>query len=776
MPNTVSRPSGPLARRVQQLLPRSLLGRVMLLYSATLVLLVLLGCGAFLTYEVRSKLDDAEQAAMALSSLVGAAVSEAAVIGDYDTIKRTLERSIDHPLFEAAAFIDLKGTRLAVSRHDRPDPIPPGWLTQRVAAEIDVVNTNLLVGGRDYGITRLTVWSERIAADIWRVMRLAVLLAVAGIVLGAGLVWWPLKRWLGQLDRIEAFGQQLQQGGTAMGRVQVDEAPLEFQRTFAVLNRVAASLQVERAQAAVTLASIAEGVATLNLDGEIVLANPRLAQLLERPSAALLGLKLAALLPDLGFAAQAGEAWRDRRVRIPNPGPQAQAQNIPSAEAHTPQAPPMERVLEASLARVNAETGEPAGWVLALRDVSEQQALEDQLRAELASRASAMRAMSDMLGSSGSAPTAGHGSAIEQLSLQVGDLVARLQQQADQLNAIFNLTPDGFISFDDQGRVQFVSPAVPFLTGLSSSALMAQDEAGIEALLRERQADADTQRPMRLTELVDEPRVLRLARPMPRILMLALHDGGGRQVAKVLHLRDVTQQHALDQLKSEFLTMAAHELRTPMTSIFGFTELMIHRELTPAQRQDMLQRVHRQSVAMMNILNELLDLARIETRRAQDLVFAPAELGALLRETADDFQPPESRAPLQLQLSGPPLWVHVDASKLRQALRNVLSNAYKYSPGGGGVVLRLQPQGIDQVEIEVQDQGIGMSAEELARVTERFFRADKSGAIPGTGLGMAIVKEIVELLGGSLQLRSEPGVGTTVSLRLTRVEAPAIGA
>jgi signal transduction histidine kinase len=752
MPDTVSRPPGPL----QRLLPRSLLGRVMLLYSATLVLLVALGCGAFLAYEVRSKLDDAEQGAMAMSALVGPAVSEAAVIGDYDTIKRTLERSIEHPLFEGAAFIDLKGARLEVRRQDRPDPVPPRWLAQRVADRLDVVNSNIIVGGRDYGITRLTVWSERIAADIWQVMRLSAVLALAGVVLGAGLVWWPLKRWLGQLGRLEAFGELLQ-GGAAPGRVQADEAPLEFQRTFAVLNRVAASLQVERAQAAVTLASIAEGVATLNLDGEIVLANPRLGQLLQRPSAQLLGLKLAQLLPELGFAAQPGETWRDRRVRVG-------AETDPAEQA---------RVLEASLARVDAESGEAAGWVLALRDVSQQQALEDQLRAELASRANAMRAMSEMLGSSGSAPTAGQTSTIEQLSLQVGDLVARLQHQADQLDAIFNLTPDGFVSFDDQGRAQFVSPAVPFLTGLSSRALLEQDEAGIEALLSGRQADAETQRPLRLAELIEEPRVLRLARPMPRILMLALHEGGGREVAKVLHLRDVTQQYALDQLKSEFLTMAAHELRTPMTSIFGFTELLIHRELPAPQRQELLARIHRQSRAMMDILDELLDLARIESRRAQDFVFAPVELGGLLRETAGDFQPPESREPLQLQLPECPLWVHVDASKLSQALRNVLSNAYKYSPGGGSVVLRLVPVGDSHVDIEVQDQGMGMNDDELERVTERFFRADKSGAIPGTGLGMALVKEIVELLGGSLLLRSQPGVGTTVSLRLARAEPPA---
>ena len=126
----------------------------------------------------------------------------------------------------------------------------------------------------------------------------------------------------------------------------------------------------------------------------------------------------------------------------------------------------------------------------------------------------------------------------------------------------------------------------------------------------------------------------------------------------------------------------------------------------------------------------------------------------------------------------------MDRSKLLQALRNLLSNAYKYSPEGGEVVVRLraeveadtdskEPDSVpassaqpSHVLIEVQDHGIGMTPEQLSHVSERFYRADKSGAIPGTGLGMAIVKEIIELMGGQLQLRSTPGEGSCMALRL----------
>ena len=731
------------------LLPRSLLARVMVVYLAALMLLLALGFGAFATYEISSTLEDAETGSQAMSALLAPAVSDAAVIGDYDTIKRTLDRAIAHPLFERAAFIDMKGARIEVARQDHPSPTPPDWLVRRISAQLDTVSAPIVVGGRDYGITRLTVWGERMAADIWQAMRLGLVLALFGLLLGAALVWWPLRHWLGHLTRIQALGAQLQQGDAHIQPVSSREAPLEFQRTFEVLNQVAASLQAERAQAAVTLSSIAEGVAAMNLAGEVVLANPVLGDLLGQPSQALLGQPVASLLPDLANDLQApGENWRGRRFE------------------HG------EQVLEASLTRVRDEQGEAAGAVLVLRNVTEQQTLEDQLRAELAARAHAMRTMSELLGSAGAPADAKQVNAVEQLSRQVGDLVVRLRLQADQLRAIFNLSPDGFISFDAERRVQYVSPACALLTALGDRQVLGQDEAGLEALLQGRIEQVDSHRPLRLQDLRDEPRTVQMARPMPRVLSFALHDGGGAQTSQMLHIRDVSQQFEVDRLKSEFLTTAAHELRTPMTSIFGFSELLLHRTMKPEVQADLLQRIHRQSKAMVDILNELLDLARIESRRSLDFEFTPHCVQTLVRQTVDDFGAPDGRQAAELQLCEPELWVHVDASKLGQALRNVLSNAYKYSPGGGRVSVRVLAPAEGRVDIEIQDPGIGMTPEELARATERFYRADKSGVIPGTGLGMAIVKEIVVLMGGSLQLASEPGQGTCVTVRLPTIPAP----
>lgn len=743
-----------LIRALTALLPKSLLRRVAVLYVLTLTLLVGAGLAAFIAYKAQAAVEDAEEGAAAISALIMPTLTESAIIGDYDTIKRVLARCVEHPLFEKAAFIDIKGSRVEVVRQGPYEHQPPAWVTRQFSDLLPPINDFVRAGGRDYGITRLTMRSEHVAAEVWSIVSVALLVGLVGLVLGATVVWWPLKSWLGELDRVSAMGDALAGTGPALERVEADAAPLEFQRTFAVINKVAASLQAERAQAAVTLTAIAEGVATLNGEGAIVLANPVMGELLHRPSSSLLGQRLAEVLPALGFAGEPRETWRNRRVHLDGP---------PAC------------TLEASLTLVSAEGDQAAGWVLVLRDITQQQ-LEDQLRDELESRATAIRAMSDLLGPSTSVSVSAEHSVIERLSRQVADLVSRLQRQTDQLGAIFTLSPDGFISFDAERRVQFVSPSVPLLTGLDSRDILHQDEAGLERLLTQRQVNASTQKTVSLAQLHEDALILHMDRPMQRILALAMHAGGGREVSQVLHIRDVSQQFEVDRLKSEFLTTAAHELRTPMTSIYGFTELLTTRTLAPERQRELLGRIYRQSRAMMDILDELLDLARIEARSAQDFVFTVVALEDLARETAEDFQPPEGRTPVELLLQAPGVQLRVDAGKLRQALRNVVSNAYKYSPGGGAVGMRVSATGEGWARIEVRDEGIGMSAEDLERVTERFFRADKSGKIPGTGLGMALVKEIVQLLGGRMHLSSELGQGTTVTmefpvaLQLTRAE------
>jgi signal transduction histidine kinase len=225
----------------------------------------------------------------------------------------------------------------------------------------------------------------------------------------------------------------------------------------------------------------------------------------------------------------------------------------------------------------------------------------------------------------------------------------------------------------------------------------------------------------------------------------------------------------VDEIKTEFLTTAAHELRTPMASIMGFSELLLD-DQDESTRKEFLGIIHAQCSAMAAILDEFLDLARIEERRDQDFEYQYNDLKGLCLEIIKSLAVPSGRMAPEVDVPVQSLHVLVDVGKLRRAILNVLTNAYKYSPNGGRIQFKLELQSHkdqkQEICIVVIDEGIGMRPDELARVFERFYRADTSGKIPGTGLGMSLVKEVVQLHGGRVDIESEFGRGTTVRLYL----------
>ncbi len=345
----------------------------------------------------------------------------------------------------------------------------------------------------------------------------------------------------------------------------------------------------------------------------------------------------------------------------------------------------------------------------------------------------------------------------------------QLAVQNDKLGAIFTNSPDGLLTFNRAGKVEFTNQAFLRMTGLREDEVLGQDDLGLDAKLREL-AVVGCDFAGLAASFGPNRQGLTLKGEPPRVLAISGRQTTASSVSLVLYISDETRQHELDRMKSEFLTLAAHELRTPMASIFGFVELLIHREFSDAKRADMLNRIHRQSKLMINILNELLDLARIEARGASEFKFETLDLAELVSHVLSDYLPPQGRERPLFETQTQAMPVNVDRQKMQQALLNTLSNAYKYSPGGEPVSIRLlvdEPEdGRVHYGVEIRDRGIGLSPAHLARMGERFFRADASGHIPGTGLGVSIVRELLELMGGRLQIESELGQGTCVTLWL----------
>jgi PAS domain S-box-containing protein len=358
---------------------------------------------------------------------------------------------------------------------------------------------------------------------------------------------------------------------------------------------------------------------------------------------------------------------------------------------------------------------------------------------------------------------------------------AVIRDRTEQLDAIFELSPDGFVSFDAAHRIKYVSPAFTHMTGLNADEMMGLDEADFSERLANAclpEARFSGIAALRITSKVgadgtarERRQTIELADAGKRVLQTGLRLSKAETVSQILYFRDITHETEVDRLKSEFLSTAAHELRTPMASIYGFTELLMTQDFDEAERRDFLDTIYRQSELMISIINELLDLARIEARRGKDFTIERVDVGELLRDVVGGFKTPGGRPSPTEPSSDGPLWVSADRKKLIQAVSNVISNAYKYSPDGGavGIDLATLPGNDDlpsRIGIRITDYGIGMTPEQLTHVCERFYRADTSGKIPGTGLGMSIVKEIVELHGGDLEITSKVGAGTTVMLWL----------
>jgi signal transduction histidine kinase len=233
----------------------------------------------------------------------------------------------------------------------------------------------------------------------------------------------------------------------------------------------------------------------------------------------------------------------------------------------------------------------------------------------------------------------------------------------------------------------------------------------------------------------------------------------------------------VNQLKSEFVTVASHELRTPLTAITGYMELLLEGQMGPlaAAPRQCLGMVKRNAERLVELIDDLLDIARIEAGKVE-LQRTPLDLAPLIQEVATALRPHiEAKGQqLSLALAAALPSASGDAERVRQILTNLLSNAHKYTPSGGRITVTAGGEA-GRVWIEVQDTGIGLSPEDQGRLFTKFFRAQHpmTREVGGTGLGLAITRALVELHGGAIAVASAPGQGSTFSVTLPAAQEPA---
>jgi signal transduction histidine kinase/DNA-binding response OmpR family regulator len=337
------------------------------------------------------------------------------------------------------------------------------------------------------------------------------------------------------------------------------------------------------------------------------------------------------------------------------------------------------------------------------------------------------------------------------------------------LQDLFDSIADGICAIDREGLVSFANPAAARLLGASAESLtgkplheLLHGVAGVNGLCS---SICPLHRALHNhIAFAGEDLFLRAAAPpFPADCFLTPILGHGSFFGSVLSFRDISQRHALDKLKDEFISTVSHELRTPLTSIRGALGLLSSGMLGEVNDKaaNLLRIALTNSDRLVRLINDILDLERIQSGR-EPLAFRPVQVAEIVRQAIDGMAPVADAAQVKLLHEGQPAEIASDPDRLLQVLTNLLSNAIKFSPAGGAVTVRLESSALG-VNLSVIDEGRGIPADKLETVFGRFQQVEASDARQkgGSGLGLAICRTIVHQHSGRIWAERNPERGST---------------
>lgn len=240
-------------------------------------------------------------------------------------------------------------------------------------------------------------------------------------------------------------------------------------------------------------------------------------------------------------------------------------------------------------------------------------------------------------------------------------------------------------------------------------------------------------------------------------------------------LHNITAVRRLERMRSEFVANVSHELKTPIAAVKGFAETLLAGAMDDKEiAKQFLQIIFDESERLNRLIGDILELSKIESKRIP-LHFSPVEMHSLVERSLHMMRSEAEKKQISLEMIvDEDIYIEADEDRIRQILINLLSNGISYTPEGGQVKVEVTPlysdgeEDYDRVLMIISDTGIGIPKKDLPRIFERFYRVDKarSRMSGGTGLGLSIVKHLVELHKGSIQVESEPGIGTKFSIEL----------
>ena len=355
---------------------------------------------------------------------------------------------------------------------------------------------------------------------------------------------------------------------------------------------------------------------------------------------------------------------------------------------------------------------------------------------------------------------------IDKLMERLGGYIQSITDERDKVALILDCMAEGLILLDEDGRVLAINRAARTIFGFPEG----EEDDGALLLTRSRRLREAIQECQQkhagvvldVDALAESARSLRMF-----VSPVAGRQFEGQPVGTSILISDVTELKKAEGIRSEFTANVSHELKTPLTSIKGFTEMLSSGMVaSPEDQKRFITMIGVEVDRLIDLINDILKLSELESV-AIDQCSERTDVLEVARETADLLSPAAREGDVSLSVSGLSAVVAVPRSRVKELLLNLMSNGIKYTEKGGKVDAAIQLKD-NQAVITVTDNGIGIPAEAQSRVFERFYRVDKGRARKngGTGLGLAIVKHIVQLYGGTVALKSEVGKGSTFTVKL----------
>jgi len=353
--------------------------------------------------------------------------------------------------------------------------------------------------------------------------------------------------------------------------------------------------------------------------------------------------------------------------------------------------------------------------------------------------------------------------------------VTTLTADRNRLATIFTGMVEGVIDVDQNQSIIHINDAAARLIGIRKETCIGKP---VWQELRHQKVA------LALDEAINNRNVIKIQVEYQRlhgqlimdIYIASLSDDQGKPIGAVLVLHDVTELKLLERVRTDFVANASHELKTPITAIRGLSETVVgDPDVDRGTLMHFMERIHAQSIRLSQLVTDLMTISRLESDQGNGS-FTRINMNDLVSRALSAAEPSlnEKQHQLDQSLPDPAVMIFGDRQNLSQLVDNLIDNAIKYTPEKGRIQVRLSAEG-DEMVLEVQDSGIGISPQYQERVFERFYRVDKarSQSLGGTGLGLSIVRNIAEKHGGEVSVKSQPGSGSVFYFRMQLADSQA---